>query len=44
MDVMRAWAALPDGLGFAEAFGDVEVILVFRPFDRLLSGELPAPD
>ncbi|WP_250291439.1 hypothetical protein [Frankia sp. CiP1_Cm_nod1] len=38
-DVMRAWAALPDGLGFAEAFGDVEVILVFRPLDRLLSGE-----
>ncbi|WP_322756788.1 hypothetical protein [Frankia sp. Cas3] len=35
-DVMRAWAALPDGVGFAEALGDVEVTLVFRPVGALL--------
>ncbi len=38
VDVMRAWAALPDGLGFAEAFGDVEVTLVFRPVDGVVAG------
>ncbi|WP_239336788.1 MULTISPECIES: hypothetical protein [unclassified Frankia] len=35
-DVLRAWAALPDGVGFAEAFGDVEVTLVFRPVGDLV--------
>ncbi len=34
-DVMRAWAMLPDGVGFAEAFGDVEVTLVFRSADEV---------
>ncbi len=36
-DVARAWAALPDGVGFAEAFGDVDVTLVFRPAGELTS-------
>ncbi|WP_239345319.1 hypothetical protein [Frankia sp. CIT1] len=36
-DVARAWAALPDGVGFAEACGDVDVTLVFRPMDNLVS-------
>ncbi|WP_239341684.1 hypothetical protein [Frankia sp. CiP3] len=36
VDVMRAWASLPDGVGFAEAFGDVEVTLVFRPVGELM--------
>ncbi|WP_131784182.1 hypothetical protein [Protofrankia symbiont of Coriaria ruscifolia] len=40
-DVMRAWAALPDGLGFAEAFGDVEVTLVFRPAGNRMSSWEP---
>ncbi len=40
-DVMRAWAALPDGVGFAEALGDVEVTLVFRPVGALLPPREP---
>ncbi len=35
-DVMRAWESLPDGVGFVEAFGDVEVTLVFRPVGDLV--------
>ncbi len=47
-DVLRAWALLPDGVGFAEAFGDVEVTLVFRPVCDLVpfpesDGWLPVP-
>ncbi len=34
-ELLRAWAALPDGVGFAEAFGDVDVTLVFRPVGEL---------
>ncbi|WP_239376922.1 MULTISPECIES: hypothetical protein [unclassified Frankia] len=37
VDVARAWAALPAGVGFAEAFGDVDVTLVFRPVGELVS-------
>ncbi|WP_239374517.1 hypothetical protein [Frankia sp. Cj5] len=37
VEVLRAWAALPDGVGFAEAFGDVDVTLVFRPAGELTS-------
>ncbi|WP_162233284.1 hypothetical protein [Protofrankia sp. BMG5.30] len=49
MDVLDAWAALPDGVGFADAFGDVEVTLVFRPLGDLLppgppGGMSGAPD
>ncbi|SBW17034.1 hypothetical protein FDG2_0037 [Candidatus Protofrankia californiensis] len=40
-DVLRAWAVLPDGVGFAEAFGDVEVTLVFRPLGDLVSSWQP---
>ncbi|WP_322748435.1 MULTISPECIES: hypothetical protein [unclassified Frankia] len=40
-EVMRAWAALPDGVGFAEAFGDVDVTLVFRPVGALASAWEP---
>ncbi|WP_322751210.1 MULTISPECIES: hypothetical protein [unclassified Frankia] len=36
VEVMRAWASLPDGVGFAEAFGDVDVTLVFRPVGELV--------
>ncbi|WP_131769731.1 hypothetical protein [Candidatus Protofrankia californiensis] len=47
-DVMQAWASLPDKVGFAEALGDVEVTLVFRPVGELVppresDGRLPAP-
>ncbi|KLL09568.1 hypothetical protein [Protofrankia coriariae] len=49
VDVLDAWAALPDGVGFADAFGDVEVTLVFRPLGDLLppgppGGMSGAPD
>ncbi|WP_139342163.1 hypothetical protein [Protofrankia sp. BMG5.30] len=40
-DVMRAWASLPDEVGFAEAFGDVEVTLVFRYVDELVPPQEP---
>ncbi|WP_322756655.1 hypothetical protein [Frankia sp. Cas3] len=40
-EVLRAWAALPDGVGFAEAFGDVDVTLVFRPVAELASSWEP---
>ncbi len=40
-EVLRAWAALPDGVGFAEAFGDVDVTLVFRPVGELTSSWEP---
>ncbi len=40
-DVMRAWASLPDGVGFVEAFGDVEVTLVFRSVGELVSSWEP---
>jgi uncharacterized repeat protein (TIGR03917 family) len=33
--VMRAWTALPTGVGFAEAFGDMDITLVFRSVNDL---------
>ncbi|WP_322750195.1 MULTISPECIES: hypothetical protein [unclassified Frankia] len=40
-EVLRAWAALPDGVGFTEALGDVDVTLVFRPVAELASSWEP---
>ncbi|ONH34044.1 MULTISPECIES: hypothetical protein [Protofrankia] len=30
-DLLRMWATLPDDVRFVEAFGDVEVTLLFQP-------------
>ncbi|WP_131747696.1 hypothetical protein [Frankia sp. Cppng1_Ct_nod] len=34
-DLISAWASLPEGMHFVEAFGDVEVTLVFRSADQV---------